>query len=287
MKNIQNILNSGLYIVATPIGNLQDISLRALRILKKSKLIICENPLHSSKLLKEYDIKKKLVSLHDYNEDIVINKISKYLSKSIVSLISDSGSPLISDPGFKLVKNCIKKNIYVTSVPGPSSIIASLQLSGIPTNSFTFNGFIPKKTKPAIELFEIAKQISGAQIFFSSSHRLIENINLIKKYFGNRKITICKEITKLNEQCVRTEVNKAIEEINNKNFKIKGEFVIIIDGKNKTNTSQINKNTIETISNISKKFSLTDTVKIVHKLSGISKKDLYDAALLRIKGRDV
>ena len=287
MKNIQNILNSGLYIVATPIGNLQDISLRALRILKKSKLIICENPLHSSKLLKEYDIKKKLVSLHDYNEDIVINKISKYLSKSIVSLISDSGSPLISDPGFKLVKNCIKKNIYVTSVPGPSSIIASLQLSGIPTNSFTFNGFIPKKTKSAIELFEIAKQISGAQIFFSSSHRLIENINLIKKYFGNRKITICKEITKLNEQCVRTEVNKAIEEINNKNFKIKGEFVIIIDGKNKTNTSQINKNTIETISNISKKFSLTDTVKIVHKLSGISKKDLYDAALLRIKGRNV
>jgi len=103
MKNIQNILNSGLYIVATPIGNLQDISLRALRILKKSKLIICENPLHSLKLLKEYDIKKKLVSLHDYNEDIVINKISKYLSKSIVSLISDSGSPLISDPGFKLV----------------------------------------------------------------------------------------------------------------------------------------------------------------------------------------
>ena len=287
MKNIKNILNSGLYLVATPIGNLNDISLRAIQILRKSKFIICENPLHSLKLLKEYDIKKRLLSLHDYNEDIIINKVSGYLSKFIVCLISDSGSPLISDPGFKLVKYCIEKNIFVTSVPGPSSIISSLQLSGIPINSFTFNGFIPKKVKSAVELLEVSKQMGGAQVFFSSSHRLIENIKLIKKYFGNRKITICKEITKLNEQCLRTNVNKAIEKLDNKYFKIKGEFVLIIDGKNKTNVGQINKNTIETMLNISKKFSLTDTVKIVHKLSGISKKDLYDAALLRIKGRNV
>ena len=287
MKNIKNILNNGLYLVATPIGNLGDISLRALKILRDSKIIICENPLHSSKLLKEYDIKKKLLSLHDYNEDIIINRVSKYLSKSIVCLISDSGSPLISDPGFKLVKYCIEKNIFVTSAPGATSIIPSLQLSGIPINSFTFNGFIPKKTKSATELLELSKKMGGAQIYFSSSHRLIENIKLIKKYFGNRKITICKEITKLNERCLRTNLSEAIEKLDDKHFKIKGEFVLIIEGKNKTNVSQINKNTIEIMLDISKKFSLTETVKIVHKLSGISKKDLYDVALLKIKDGDV
>ena len=283
MKNIKNLLNNGLYLVATPIGNLNDISLRALKILRESKFIVCENPLHSSKLLKEYDIKKKLLSLHDYNEDAIINKVSKHLSKSIVCLISDSGSPLISDPGFKLVKYCIEKNIFVTSVPGATSIIPSLQLSGIPINSFTFNGFIPKKIKSANELLETSKNIAGAQIFFSSSHRLIENIKLIKKYFGNRKITVCKEITKLNEQYLRANVNEVIDKLDNKYFKIKGEFVLIIEGENKTNVSQINKNTIEIMLDISKKFSLTETVKIVHKLSGISKKDLYEIALLKLK----
>ena len=129
--------------------------------------------------------------------------------------------------------------------------------------------------------------MGGAQIYFSSSHRLIENIKLIKKYFGNRKITICKEITKLNERCLRTNLSEAIEKLDDKHFKIKGEFVLIIEGKNKTNVSQINKNTIEIMLDISKKFSLTETVKIVHKLSGISKKDLYDVALLIIKDGDV
>ena len=140
-----------------------------------------------------------------------------------------------------------------------------------------------KKTKSATELLELSKKMGGAQIYFSSSHRLIENIKLIKKYFGNRKITVCKEITKLNEQYLRANVNEVIDKLDNKYFKIKGEFVLIIEGKNKTNVSQINKNTIEIMLDISKKFSLTETVKIVHKLSGISKKDLYEIALLKLK----
>ena len=287
MKKIQVSLNNGLYIVATPIGNLQDMSFRAVEVLKNSKLIICENPSHSLKLLNEYDIKKKLVSIHDYNEEKVINKISKELSNSVVSLISDSGSPLVSDPGFKLVQHCIKNKIFVTSIPGPSSIISALQMSEIPMNYFTFYGFIPKKSSQAEELFCIAEKSVGAQIFFSSPHRLLTNLNNMKKYFINRKITICKELTKINEQKISSTVEKIDEKIKNDNFNIKGEFVIIIEGKFNRETNKIDKKIVESLTNISKKFSLTDAVKIVHNLTGLSKKNLYETALKKIKNKNV
>ena len=287
MKKIQVSLNNGLYIVATPIGNLQDMSFRAVEVLKNSKLIICENPSHSLKLLNEYDIKKKLVSIHDYNEEKVINKISKELSNSVVSLISDSGSPLVSDPGFKLVQHCIKNKIFVTSIPGPSSIISALQMSEIPMNNFTIYGFIPKKSSQAEELFCIAEKSVGAQIFFSSPHRLLTNLNNMKKYFINRKITICKELTKINEQKISSTVEKIDEKIKNDNFNIKGEFVIIIEGKFSRETNKIDKKIVESLTNISKKFSLTDAVKIVHNLTGLSKKNLYETALKKIKNKNV
>ena len=140
-----NDLKKGLYLISTPIGNLDDISLRAINILQKVDFIICENPKHSLKLLNKLGIKKKLFSLHDYNEDIVINRIKKYQGNSIIALISDAGSPLISDPGYRLVKDFINKNIFITSIPGASSVISSLQLSGMPINNFIFFGFVPKK----------------------------------------------------------------------------------------------------------------------------------------------
>ena len=144
-----NNLNGGLYIISTPIGNLEDISLRATKVLQKADAIICENPKHSLKLLNKLDIKKKLFSLHDYNEEIVIKKIKQYQNDSLISLISDAGSPLISDPGFRFVNDFIKKNIFVTSVPGPSSVISSLQLSGFGIDRFIFFGFVPKNKNSA------------------------------------------------------------------------------------------------------------------------------------------
>ena len=131
-------LEKGLYIVSTPIGNLEDISFRAKRILENVDIIICENPKHSLKLLNNLGIKKKLLSLHDYNEKILIKKIEKYQMNCSLALISDAGSPLISDPGYNLVQDYIKKNLYITTIPGPSSIISSLQLSGLAINSFRF-----------------------------------------------------------------------------------------------------------------------------------------------------
>ena len=165
-------MKNGLYIVSTPIGNLSDISSRAIKTLADSDIIICENPKHSLKLLSKLDIKKKLISLHDYNEEIVIEKIKENLKNKKLSLISDAGSPLISDPGYKLVRFCIEKNIYVTVVPGPSSVTTALQISSIPINHYTFHGFVPK-TKKGIDDFVETLKLSGCtSVFFISTHKI-------------------------------------------------------------------------------------------------------------------
>ena len=140
-----NNIDSGLYIVSTPIGNLDDISFRAKEVLATVDMIICENPKHSLKLLNKLGIKKKLLSLHDYNESVLIKRIEKYQDNSAIALISDAGSPLISDPGYNLALDYIKKKIKITTVPGPSSIISALQVSGLPISNFKFLGFVSKK----------------------------------------------------------------------------------------------------------------------------------------------
>ena len=156
---MDNIIN-GLSIVATPIGNLEDITYRAVKVLEECDIIICENPKHSLKLLNKLGIKKKLIALHDYNEHKIINQMKVVLKNKKCALISDSGSPLISDPGYNLVQYCITNNIRVTSVPGPSSIVSSLQLSGLPISEFTFFGFVPKSKK---KMEDLCKNISPVQ----------------------------------------------------------------------------------------------------------------------------
>ena len=206
--NKMNNLKSGLYIISTPIGNLEDISLRAKIILQKADAIICENPKHSLKLLNKLDIKKKLFSLHDYNEEILIKKLEKYQKDSLFALISDAGSPLISDPGHKLVKSFINRNIFVTSVPGPSSIISSLQLSGLNINSFIFLGFVPKNNNSAKT---IAKKIIGlnlTSIFFISGRRIKNFLELIHINSKNIEVALCKDLTKINNPVFRGNVKK-------------------------------------------------------------------------------
>ena len=161
-----NNLKNGLYIVSTPIGNLEDISFRTKKVLQKANIIICENPIHSLKLLNKLGIKKKLLFLHDYNEEALIKKIKKHQKDSLIALISDAGSPLISDPGFKLVKNFINEDIFVTSIPGPSSVISSLQLSGLDTNSFVFFGFVPKNNNSAKKIAKKIPELNFTSIFF-------------------------------------------------------------------------------------------------------------------------
>ena len=271
-----NNIFKGLSIVATPIGNLDDITYRAVNILKDCDIIICENPKHSLKLLNKLGIKKKLIALHDYNEHKIINYIKNLLKLKNCVLISDAGSPLISDPGYNLVQYCIENNIDVTSVPGPSSIISSLQLSGLPISEFTFLGFVPKSKKKIEDAIKNLSEEKNTCVFFVSSHRLIIFLECLENILPNRSISICKELTKVNEFVFRGIANKIKNKILKDKESIKGEFVAVIDRQTLKNQDfdEIDLYKDE-IKKMTKKFSLTDIVEIVHKFTKINKNKIY------------
>jgi 16S rRNA (cytidine1402-2'-O)-methyltransferase len=272
-------LAKGLYIVSTPIGNLDDISLRAIKILNSVNFIICENPKHSLKLLNKLDIKKKLFSLHDYNENLMIKRIEKYQYNSAIALISDAGSPLISDPGYNLIQDYIKKNLYVTTIPGPSSILSSLQLSGLPINNFEFFGFVSKNISNMNSQAKKLQNVIATSVFFISGNRLVSFLKILLDAKINRKVAVCKELTKKNEWVFRGYIKKIIDEINIDRSNLKGEFTLLIQGKERKTKITIQTTTEAQIKKLLKKFSLTEVVEIVHRLTGISKKEIYKKAL--------
>ena len=274
-------MKKGLYIVSTPIGNLGDISSRAIEVLKNCDVIICENPKHSLKLLLNLDIKKKLISLHDYNEEIVIDKIGDDLKIETYSLISDAGSPLISDPGYKLVRFCMQNNIYVTTVPGASSVISALQLSTIPINNYTFHGFLPKSKKDISSFVQKIKKSEITSVFFVSRYKILSLLEILTEEIKLRKIAVCKEITKLNERVFEGFSNEVLKKFTEKSKNSLGEFVLVVEGCNPTKNprDQVSEEIKEVIRKLLKKFSLTDTVEIVHKIINIGKKEIYKKAL--------
>ena len=272
-------LKNGLYIVSTPIGNLDDISFRVKMVLNSVNFIICENPKHSLKLLNKLDIKKKLFSLHDYNESQLITRIEKYQYNSAIALISDAGSPLISDPGYNLMQDYIKKKLYVTTIPGPSSIISSLQLSGLPINNFEFFGFVSKNKSSMNSQAKKLQNVITTSVFFISGNRLINFLKILLDAKINRKIAVCKELTKKNEWVFRGYIKKIIDEINIDKSNLKGEFTLLIQGKEKKTKITIQTTTETQIKKLLKKFSLTEVVEIVHRLTSISKKEIYKKAL--------
>ena len=272
-------LKNGLYIVSTPIGNLDDISFRVKMVLNSVNFIICENPKHSLKLLNKLDIKKKLFSLHDYNESQLITRIEKYQYNSAIALISDAGSPLISDPGYNLIQDYIKKKLYVTTIPGPSSIISSLQLSGLPINNFEFFGFVSKNKSSMNSQAKKLQNVIATSVFFISGNRLVSFLKILLDAKINRKVAVCKELTKKNERVFRGYIKKIIDEINIEKSNLKGEFTLLIQGKEKKTKITIQTTTEAQIKKLLKKFSLTEVVEIVHRLTDISKKEIYKKAL--------
>ena len=241
--------------------------------------IICENPKHSLKLLNNKGIKKKLFSLHDHNEEKVIKFVSKKAKNSKIALISDAGSPLISDPGFKLVRYYLEKDMYVTSIPGPSSIITSLQLSGLPINNFAFYGFAPKSD---LRLKYFVDKINNAgltAVIFVSALNLIKTIKVITEIIGKREMSICKETTKINEHIIRGSANSVIKYLKSKSFSLKGEFTLIVSGKFSNKKNQISDTVEKELIKLLKKYNLTEVVKIVHSLTGISRKVIYQIAI--------
>jgi len=275
------ILN-GLYIVATPIGNMGDISNRAIDTLKNVDFIICENPNHSRKLMSKLGIKKKLVALHDYNEEKIIRNYIEIIRTKPVALISDAGSPLISDPGYKLVQHCIKENIFITTIPGASSIISALQLSGLPVSEFVFVGFAPKSKKKMLDFLNAVSAEQKTVILFVSSHKIIQLLEILAETLPNRNISVCKEISKLNEKTFYGLPKKILTKICSSPKYSLGEFVVVMDAEK--NIKNIEKNYIsleieKIIKRLLTKFSLTESVEIVHKISYIEKKQIYKKAL--------
>ena len=267
--------NSTLYIVSTPIGNLDDITLRAVEILKKSDIILCEDTRRSLKLLNHLNIKKKLEPYHKFNERKKLTLIIKYIKEGkILSLISDAGTPLLSDPGRLLINECIKEEIKVSPIPGASSITAAMSVSGF-DDKFLFYGFLPKKDR---ELESVLKNLSHykfSQVFFIPALKISFYIKKIQKYFHDRKLIIAKEITKVHENFYRGEV---------KNFKTakipkKGEITLIISEKLSMSQKFDKSVIVNKAKKYLKKYSLRDTVELIMETESVNKKEIYQLCL--------
>ena len=273
----KNRLKNGLYVVSTPIGNLDDITLRALEVLRKSDYILCEDTRVSNKLLSRYKIKSKLISNHKFNEKKNLQKIIDILqSNKIVSLLSDAGTPTISDPGNILIKECINKNINLIPVPGPSASIAAFSVSGF-SDKYYFYGFFPQNNSEIKENFEILSKMNSSIIFFISAKKFIKSISIIKKYFSDRKILICKEITKYYEEYFRSDVS----ELDQKNISLKGEITLVLSGKFFFNKASNNLNESDKIKirKLIKKLSVKEIVNFIKDGKNISKKEIYNYCL--------
>ena len=273
----KNKLKNGLYVVSTPIGNLDDITLRALEVLRKSDYILCEDTRVSHKLLSKYKIKSKLISNHKFNEKKNLQKIIDILqSNKIVSLLSDAGTPTISDPGNILIKECINKNISLIPVPGPSASIAAFSVSGF-SDKYYFYGFFPQNNSEIKENFEILSKMNSSIIFFISAKKFIKSISIIKKYFSDRKILICKEITKYYEEYFRSDVS----ELDEKNISLKGEITLVLSGKIFFNKASNNLNESDKIKirKLIKKLSVKEIVNFIKDGKNISKKEIYNYCL--------
>ena len=270
-------LKYGLYIVSTPIGNLGDITLRALEVLRSSDYILCEDTRVSKKLLTKYKIKSNLISNHKFNEKKNLKKIIDILKlNKIVSLVSDAGTPTISDPGNILIKECVKKKINLIPIPGPSAPIAALSISGF-SDKYYFYGFFPENNSEIKENFEILSKINCSIVFFISAKKFFKSINIIKKYFSDRKILISKEITKFYEEFFRYEVN----DLDSINISLKGEITLVISSKilfNKT-SNNLNESDKKKIKKLIKKLSIKEIVDLIKDGKNISKKLIYNYCL--------
>lgn len=223
-------MKNGLYIIATPIGNLGDISARAVETLKEAPIIACEDTRVTKKLfsLLGVSLKKTFITLHDHNEDEQAQKLIDAVQngRQAVALVSDAGSPLISDPGYKLIRRCREQGIYITVLPGACALICALQLSGLPTNKFMFAGFIPNKDKARIELFKSYAELDATVVYYETAQRILKTLAAVKDVFGGRELAVVREISKLYEECL----NGTAEELTAyfKEKEPKGEFVFMV-----------------------------------------------------------
>mgnify|MGYP001384270983 CR=1 FL=1 len=270
-----NLSTKTLYIVSTPIGNLDDITLRAINVLKNSDIILCEDTRHSLKLLNHLNIKKNLISYHKFNEKKELGKIIKYLNEGkILSLISDAGTPLLSDPGRLLIQRCIQENINIVPIPGVSSITSSMSISGF-KDQFLFYGFLPKTENELEKTLSSLSKFSFSQIFFIPSIKINLYLKKFKIYFHGRKVLIAKEMTKLHEYFYRSN----IDDISMFKSPIKGELTVVIS-ENNTKEKFLDEDKIKKkAKQFLKKYSLKDVVELLFETEKVNKKKIYQICL--------
>ena len=272
-----NKFKPGLYCVATPIGNMGDITLRAIETLKQSDLILCEDTRVSKKILQKFEINKKIISNHKFNENKNLEKVLELLkNRKVISLISDAGTPAVSDPGRILIKECVKNGIDIFPIPGASAVSTAISISGFSDN-FYFCGFLPEKQNQVKKLFKDLSLLNGSIVFFISPNKLNKKINEIKEFFLNRDILICREITKYHEEYIRT----SVKNLSNVNFSRKGELTVVISEpkKEKLSFKELEESDKRKINQLIKKMSIKDIVKKISEDKEISKKLIYNYCL--------
>ena len=275
LKEDKNKIINGLYVVSTPIGNLKDITLRALDVLKNSDMILCEDTRVSKKLLSHYKINNKIISYHKFNEKKKLDKILKILKEGYsMSLISDAGTPAISDPGKLLIKKCIEENIAIIPIPGASAVVASLSISGF-SDQFYFHGFLSDTDNSIKKEFEIFKKNNCTSIFFISAQKLKKKLKLLKDYFPDQEILICRELTKIHESFYRGNISK----INNFDFIPKGEVTVLISETKNKKIVDIDESDKKKIQKLIYTRSIKDIVRIISQEKNISKSKIYNYCL--------
>jgi 16S rRNA (cytidine1402-2'-O)-methyltransferase len=270
-----NLSLNSLYIVSTPIGNLDDITFRALDVLKNSDIILCEDTRRSLKLLNHFKIKSKLFSYHKFNEKKKLLNIIEHVNRGkILSLISDAGTPLLSDPGRILINKCIENKINIVPIPGVSSITTSMSISGF-KDQFLFFGFLPKTENELRKVLASLSQITFSQIFFIPAIKINFYLKNFKEYFSGRKILIAKELTKIHEAFFR----ENIDEIKEFSYNVKGELTVVISEKNIVKKALNKEKIVNKAKKYLKKYSLKDTVDLILESEKINKKEIYKLCL--------
>ncbi|NVJ62589.1 MAG: 16S rRNA (cytidine(1402)-2'-O)-methyltransferase [Gammaproteobacteria bacterium] len=269
-----------LYVVATPIGNLDDITKRAIDVLKEADRVLAEDTRRTQQLFNHLGIKNKLVSLHDHNERNRVSQVVDWIEKGEkVALVSDAGTPLISDPGYHLVKELRQKNLSVVPIPGVSAIITALSVCGLPTDRFSFEGFLPAKQSNRLQVFESLENETRTWVFYESSHRIVASLNDLAQVFeSHRQVCVARELTKRFETIYTGTIEQAIEKLTSDPVQQKGEFVVMVEGAaNKQDVA--NEELQKTLKVLLTKLSTKDAAQIAADLTGVSKKALYQMAL--------
>ncbi|SMC27262.1 16S rRNA (cytidine1402-2'-O)-methyltransferase [Clostridium acidisoli DSM 12555] len=278
-------MSGKLFLVGTPIGNLKDITLRALEVIKESDIVAAEDTRQTIKLLNYFNIKKAMISYHKFNEnDKSLDIIDEIESGKKIALVTDAGMPGISDPGSVIVKKCIEKNIEFEVIPGATALITGLVYSGLDSSKFVFRGFLPRGNKERREIIEEIKDYRDSIIFYEAPHRLKSTLSFLLQEIGDRNVAICKELTKLYENILRGNISEILEYYEKNNPR--GEYVIVMEGKSDEEIENEKKSTWEDMTveehikkYMEKGFSKKDAIKLTAKDRGVSKSEIYKASL--------